>query len=104
MTHQCKVQCHTVDPKTIELTGIEDTGKWLPFIFNLSIIDGAKMTSDDADSEVYHCTTIFTSTGDTYIIDTPYEAFFKKFEEFNTFQIIINDREEGGGDIDDLEL
>jgi hypothetical protein len=104
MVHQCKVQCHAIDPKTVELTGLEDKGKWLPFIFNMDIIDAAKLSSDEADSPTYNCTTIFTSQGDTYIIDTPYEEFFKKFNSYNNLQIIIKEDDEDINDDDDLEL
>ena len=105
MTHQCKVQCHTMDPKTVELTGAEDKGKWLPFIFNIEIVDGAKLTSDEEDSPTYNCTTIFTTQGDTYIIDTPYEEFFKKFDKFNSLQIIIKDEDDDTfSDDDELDL
>ena len=103
MVHKCKVQCHSIDPKTAELTGAEDTGKWLPFIFNMDIIDAAKLSSDETDSPTYNCTTIFTSQGDTFIIDTPYEEFFKKFDQYNAIQIIIKEEDEDGDD-DDLEL
>ncbi len=103
MIHECKVQCHTVDPKTAELTGLEDKGKWLPFIFNMDIIDAAKLSSDEEDSPTYGCTTIFTSQGDTYIIDTPYEEFFKKFNQYNSLQIIIKEEDDEDDD-NDLEL
>lgn len=103
MVHKCKVQCHSIDPKTAELTGAEDIGKWLPFIFNMDIIDGAKLSSDETDSPTYNCTTIFTSQGDTYIIDTKYEEFFKKFEQYNAIQIIIQEEDQNDDD-GDLEL
>lgn len=111
MTHSCKVQCHTMDTKTAEDLGIEDKGKWLPFIFNMDIIDGAKLSSDEKDSVSYNCTTIYTNNGNTFIIDTPYEEFSKKFFEFNTFQIVFKNippsEDLGLGDKeddDDLEL
>ena len=102
MIHKCKVQCHTIDPKTVELTGLEDKGKWLPFVFNMDVIDAAKLSSDEEDSPTYNCTTVFTSNGDTFIIDTPYEEFLKKFDQYNSIQIII--KEEDEDDDDDLEL
>jgi hypothetical protein len=88
MTHECKVQCYSVDPKTAELTGIDDDGKWLPFIFNMDIIDAAKASSDDEDSVSFNCTTIYTTNGNTFIIDTPYTEFFKKFMEYNDITFI----------------
>lgn len=102
MIHKCKVQCHTIDPKTVELTGLEDKGKWLPFVFNMDVIDAAKLSSDEEDSPTYNCTTVFTSNGDTFIIDTPYEEFLKKFDQYNSIQIII--KEEDEEDDEDLEL
>ena len=106
MIHQCKVQCHAVDPKTIELTGIEDSGKWMPFIFHMDLIDAAKMSSDEQDSPAYNCTTIFTSQGDTFIIDTPFDVFFKKFADWNTMQLFIRDAddEDDKNFGDDLDL
>lgn len=103
MIHKCKVQCHTIDPKTVELTGLEDKGKWLPFVFNMDVIDAAKLSSDEEDSPTYNCTTVFTSNGDTFIIDTPYEEFLKKFDQYNSIQIIIKEEDEDGDD-EDLEL
>jgi hypothetical protein len=91
-----------MDAKTAELTGAEDSGKWLPFIFFMDIVDAAKLSSDEEDSPTYGCTTIFTTQGDTYIIDTPYEKFFKLFSEWNIIQININD--EDLNDDNDLEL
>ena len=106
MVHQCKVQCHSVDTKTAELTGIEDPGKWLPFSFSMDIIDAAKVASDEEDSPTFNCTTIFTNTGTTFIIDTPYEQFSKKFVEWNTLQFIIRDSDDEGplDGPDDLDL
>jgi hypothetical protein len=110
MVHQCKVQCHTVDPKTAEDLGIEDNGKWLPFLFNMDTIDAAKESSDDSDSPTYKCTTIYTNNGNTFIIDTPFDEFQKKYIEFNTFEMVFKNilppDEEGtdGKNEDDLEL
>lgn len=84
MTHECKVQCHTMDIRTAQDLGIEDIGKWLPFIFQMDIVDAAKLSSDDDDSPTYNCTTIFCRSGESYIIDTPYAEFFQKFMEWNT--------------------
>jgi hypothetical protein len=98
MVHQCKVQCHSIDPKTLELTGTDDEGKWMPFIFHMDIINLAKLSSDEEDSASYNCTTIYTEAGDTFIIDTPYDEFFKKFTLYNSIEIIDN------SDEDNLEL
>ncbi len=106
MIHKCKVQCHTIDPKTVELTGMKDSGKWMPFIFFMDMVEAAKMASDEEDSPTYNCTSIFTTQGDTFIIDTNYEVFFKKFAEWNTLQIFIQDKEDGSDNPygDDLDL
>jgi Na+-transporting NADH:ubiquinone oxidoreductase subunit NqrF len=91
-----------MDLKTLENMGIEDHGKWLPFIFDMDIVEAAKLSSDESDSPTYNCTSIFTKSGDTYIIDTPPHEFFKKFIEWNTVLI-----DGGGGDNtldEDLEL
>jgi hypothetical protein len=55
----------------------EDQGKWMPFLFDLDIVVAAKQTSEDEEELVHNATTIFTESGDTYIIDTPYYEFFK---------------------------
>jgi len=87
--------------KDMENLGIDDNGKWLPFIFDMEMVEAAKLSSDEEDSSTYNCTTIFTRSGDTYIIDTDPEEFFKKFTEWNTFNIL--DKEDEASD-DDLEL
>lgn len=102
MIHNCKVQCHTMNLKDMESLGIEDNGKWLPFIFDMEMVEAAKLSSDETDSPTYNCTTIFTRSGDTYIIDTHPEEFFKKFTEWNNFSIL--DKEDEGLDDGDLEL
>lgn len=83
MMHECNLNCHTIDPTKIDVLGIEDEGKWMPFIFHMDMVEAAKLTSDDADSSIYGCTTVFTRNGDAYIIDTPYQEFFKLLKEFN---------------------
>ena len=93
MTHSCKVQCYSMDKKKAEDLGIEDVGKWLPFIFNMDIIDAAKMASDEITAPEYGCTTIYTNSGTTFIIDTPYEEFFKLFKDYNE-NIISSDDED----------
>lgn len=80
--HECNLHCHTVDPNEMDLLSIKnDPGKWLPFIFDLSIVTAAKLTSDEADDSTYNCTTVFSSA-DTYIIDTPYYTFFKIWKAY----------------------
>jgi hypothetical protein len=64
----------------MDLMGLdEDKGKWLPFAFHLDIVVATKMTTDEEDQTAWGCTTVFTETGDSYIIDTPYEEFEEIF-------------------------
>jgi hypothetical protein len=89
-----------MDIKTAEALGMEDNGKWLPFIFDMDIIDAAKMSSDDPESSAFNSTTIFTKNGDTFIIDTHYKEFFAKFIEYNALNIDFRlDEEDEDGDI-----
>ena len=101
MIHRCKVQCHTIHPQDMERMGItEDEVKWMPFVFSMHIIDAAKIASDEHDSDSYNCTTIYTTHGETYIIDTPYNEFFEKFEEYNNSDIPPGFYKLGGEDND----
>jgi hypothetical protein len=100
MIHECKVQCHAMDPKTAELMGFDDSGKWLPFIFDMDMVEAAKMSSDESETATFNCTTIFTKSGDTYIINTPYKEFFEKFIEY---YLDITDIDPSSSS-DDLEL
>jgi hypothetical protein len=76
-----------MDFKQLDILGIEDTGKWMPFIFHLDVVESAKLTSDDPNMPTYDCTTIFTRSGDAYIIDTPYTKFFELYKQFNADDI-----------------
>jgi hypothetical protein len=82
ITHKCKVQCYSLDKDKAESLGIEDKGKWLPFMFDVGAVELLKQTTDEPDSEVYNCTTIFLRNGSTFIIDTPYNEFSKIFEDY----------------------
>lgn len=83
MIHSCRIHCHTMDTEKADLMGIKDTGKWLPFAFHMDVVIACKVTSDDPSEPVVDCTTIFTDSGDTYIIDTPYDRFFTKFKKYH---------------------
>ena len=83
MLHECNLNCHTMDPSKMSDLGIEDSGKWMPFIFHMNMVEAAKLTSEDKDMATYGCTTIFTSGGDAYIIDTPYREFFDLLKDYN---------------------
>lgn len=82
MLHQCNLNCHSMDISKVDTLGIKDDGKWMPFIFHMDMVEAAKLTSDEEDLSVYGCTTVFTKSGDAYIIDTPYEKFFEIFKEY----------------------
>ena len=82
-THSCNLHCHTIDPDKLELMGLEDNGKWMPFTFHMDIVIACKLTSDEEDQNVVNCTTIFTESGDAYIIDTPYVEFHKMFKSYH---------------------
>ena len=84
MIHECHLNCHSMDLSKLDDLGIEDSGKWMPFVFNISMVEAAKLTSEDKDMPTYNCTTIFTNSGDAYIIDTPYREFFNLFKEYHT--------------------
>jgi hypothetical protein len=97
MIHQCQIHCHALRPEDAEIMNIKDEGRWLPFAFDLDIVSAVKMTTDDEAELVYGCTTLFTASGETYIIDTPYEEFIKIFMEYH-FSVDFET------DQDDLEL
>jgi len=98
MIHKCNVHCHSVDPKEKDLLGLnDDTGKWLPFAFDLSIVVACKLSTDEEEELAFNCTTIFTEFGDTFILDTMYDDFVSKWEEY------VTGVDEASGP-DDLEL
>ena len=74
MVHECNVFCHSAESDLMNLLGKDElsVGKWLPFAFDISLIDAVKMTTDDSESMLYRCSTVFLQSGDTYIIDTKF--------------------------------
>lgn len=84
MLHECNLNCHTMDLSKLSDLGIDDDGKWMPFMFDMDIVEACKLTSDDEDLLTYDCTTIFTRGGDAYIIDTPYRTFFNILKEYHS--------------------
>lgn len=82
MIHECNIHCHAIEIDKADLMGLEDKGKWLPFIFHLSIVIAAKMTTDDSDEVTHNCTSVFTEHGDSYIIDTPYKEFAAMWKKY----------------------
>ena len=81
--HTCNLHCHSIDPEKLELMGMEDTGKWMPFTFHMDIVVACKLASDE-EEPVVNCTTLFTETGDAYIIDTPFLEFQQLFIAYHT--------------------
>lgn len=81
MLHECNLHCHAMDPNQLDMLNIEDQGKWLPFTFDMDMVIGCKMTNDDVDDKLYNCTTIFSDSADSFIIDTPYKKFLKVYKE-----------------------
>lgn len=78
MVHECNVFCHSVESDLMELMGKDDSlnvGKWLPFALDVHLVIAIKMATDDQESSVYKCTTVFFSNGEVYIIDTKYKDF-----------------------------
>lgn len=96
MLHECSLNCHTIEISKAESLGIKDSGKWMPFIFHMDMVEAAKLTSEDEDTNVIGCTTIFSKTGDAYIIDTPYRDFFDLLKQYY--------EEEANSSENDLEL
>jgi len=77
MIHSCNVHCHSLSTTEVELLGIEDNGKWLPFSFLVSMVVAMKQTTDDEDEPTFNCTTLFMENGESFVIDTPYYKFSK---------------------------
>lgn len=100
MVHKCNIHCHTVDIDKAELMGLDDKGRWMPFAFSLHIVIACKLTSDEEDSLVNGCTTIFTEYGDTYIIDTPYVEFQDIFIKYSDFSSIEDADEDDSSELD----
>ena len=77
MIHSCNVHCHSLSTTEVELLGIEDNGKWLPFSFVISTVVAMKQTTDEEEEPTFNCTTIFMENGETFVIDTPFYTFQK---------------------------
>ena len=82
MIHECNINCKTMEFGMTESLGIDDPGKWLPFIFHLDLIEAIKMTTNDIDEPLFNCSTIFTVNGDAYIVDTSYKKLSKLFIDY----------------------
>lgn len=82
MVHSCNINCYSMDDGKAERLGVKDEGKWLPFIFDINIVDAIKLTTDDIEESTYDCTSVYTDKGDIYIIDTPFKKFSEIFKEY----------------------
>ncbi len=82
MIHECNINCKTMDLSMTDSLGIDDPGKWLPFIFDMEMIEAIKMTTDDIDEPLFNCSTVFTHAGDAYIVDTSYKKLSKLFIDY----------------------
>jgi hypothetical protein len=45
----------------------------------MDIVVAIKLSTDEEDLLPFGCTTVFTESGDTYIIDTPFDEFEQIF-------------------------
>lgn len=82
MYHECKVYCHAMPQEQAEILNITDQGKWLPFTIYLGCVNAFKMSTDEDEDGTQFCTTVFTDTGDIYILDTPYSKFNSIWKKF----------------------
>ena len=83
MIHKCKVHCYTMSLTEREAMGIKnDPGKWLPFAIDLGMINAVKMATDDPAEDSYHCAVIFTTQGETFVLDTPYTEMVTKWSNY----------------------
>jgi hypothetical protein len=98
MIYECKVFCHATSESEPDDLFSKDSnlGKWLPFAFDLSLVDAVKLSSDSIEDLTYKCSTVFLQGGDAYIIDTKFRDFLATWKEYK------NDIEIPGDD--DLEL
>jgi hypothetical protein len=109
MIHRCKVHCYTMSLMEREAMGIkDDPGKWLPFAIDMGMINAIKMATDVPNEDAYKRAVIFTTQGETFILDTPYEEMVSKWTDYvDTMFNQFNDQEPpflpGGGD-EDIDL
>jgi CMP-N-acetylneuraminic acid synthetase len=99
--HECKVYCYSIPEEQAKSLNIEDQGRWLPFTIYLGSVNAFKMSTDEEDPTQF-CTTIYTDTGDVYIIDTPYVKFSKIWTKFMSDD--VNDDIKDDNDNNDIEL
>lgn len=99
MIHECNVYCYSASSDLNELIGKEDDGKWLPFAFDMMLVDAIKMSSDEPDHNTYRCTSVFLQNGESYIIDTKYKDFLKLWK-----MDIMGEEEENDDYSDNLNL
>ena len=106
MVHSCNIYCYSMEADKASLLNLKDNGKWMPFAFDMDIVEAVKLSSDEAEDFTYNCTTIYTTRDDHYVIDTPYNEFFLKFKMYR--DLFDVDDEEGDAPPrkkeDDLDL
>lgn len=83
MIYTCNVLCYAEDQELLEMLNKEDEGKWLPFAFNMSIVESIKMTTDDIDSISFNKTSINTTQDNTYVIDVNYQLFLEEWKNYH---------------------
>ena len=99
MYHECKVYCHAMPQEQAEILNITDSGKWLPFTIYLGCINAFKMSTDEDEDGTQYCTTVYTDTGDIYILDTPYSKFNAVWKKFMNMEEDAIDGESTDNDI-----
>ncbi len=82
MVHSCNIYCYSMEAGQASLLNIKDKGKWMPFMFDMDIVEAIKLSSDEEDDFTYNCTTIYTTSDDHYVIDTPFVEFAPKFKMY----------------------
>jgi len=101
MMHSCNVHCHSINIEDVNIIGMNDDGKWLPFAFLLDVVIAIKVASDDEEEPVFNCTTVFTDAGESYTIDTPYMTFQEIWKNYLTYS---EEDESDEGDDDNFKL
>ena len=105
MVHSCNIYCYSMEAGEASSLGMKDNGKWMPFMFDMDIVDAVKLTSDEEEDFTYNCTTIYTADDNHYVIDTPYSVFSRMFKKYRSFMDLdLSDDGEGNSSPDDLDL
>jgi hypothetical protein len=101
MFHECKVYCHAIPEEHAKALGMDNpVGKWLPFTIYLGCINAFKMSTDEDEDGTQYCTTVYTDTGDIYILDTLYKEFNTIWKKFMVDEYFPNDEPSSDGDLE----